>query len=83
MFNQNIISNKFDLNWPTTFSYIMFRSLQILISSHCDFRCYDGHPLAFAANNFIQIYSFFKFQIHQLAACRLTMDLIEHQGPML
>ncbi len=24
MFNQNIISNKFDLNWSTTFSYTTF-----------------------------------------------------------
>jgi hypothetical protein len=24
MLNQNIISNKFDLNWSTTFSYIHF-----------------------------------------------------------
>jgi hypothetical protein len=28
MFNQNIIGNKFDLNWSTTFSYTMFEAVR-------------------------------------------------------
>ncbi len=31
MSNQNIISNKFDLNWSTTFSYIMLNDIKLSI----------------------------------------------------